>query len=149
MPVLPTIPYASDASAGKYTADYNEKVAQLYNEYGDMLIHGPDFYAFFKADPSLLSADGVHPSNDGYEAMRKLWAETMYENVYNKLQEKTGSQAGDINGDGSVSAADAVLLRQYLLTVTDMLSDWHTADLDENGRLNAADLTLLKRSLLR
>lgn len=32
----------------------------------------------------VVSADTyvVHPSFDGYEAMRKLWAETMYKNVY-------------------------------------------------------------------
>ncbi|MCQ2408538.1 MAG: GDSL-type esterase/lipase family protein [Oscillospiraceae bacterium] len=148
VPILPTIPYASDASAGKYTADYNAKVSQLYSEYGDKLLHGPDFYAFFKANPSLLSADGVHPSGDGYEAMRKLWAETMYENVYTKLPEQSKPQAGDVNADGSISVADAVLLAQYLLAFTDTLPDWQAADLDGNGYLNAADLTLLKRILL-
>lgn len=148
VPVLPTIPYASDASAGKYTADYNAKVAQLYGEYGDQLVHGPDFYAFFKENPSLLSADGVHPSGDGYEAMRRLWAETMYENVYKKLPETAGTKSGDVNADGSVTAADAVLLQKYLLRITDTVPAWQAADLDGNGRLNAADLTLLKRMLL-
>ena len=53
---------------------------------------------------------------------------------------------GDANRDGSVNAADAVTLQQYLLTeVTDISL---SADMDGNGRLNAADLTLLKRNLM-
>ena len=50
--------------------------------YGDTLLHGPDLYAFFRAEPHLLGEDGVHPSQDGYEAMRKLWAETMFRALY-------------------------------------------------------------------
>ena len=151
VPVLPTIPYASDPSAGKYTADYNKKVTQLYSEYGSKLLHGPDFYAMFKANPSLLSADGVHPSSDGYEAMRKLWAETMYETVYKNLPTEITPSVltGDLNGDSSVNLADAVRLMQHLLRETELTEEQAAAaDLDGNKRINAADLTLLKRLLL-
>lgn len=86
IPVLPTIPYASDTYAGRFTAQYNAVVEGLYASYGDRLLHGPDFYAFFRDHPHLLGADGVHPSEDGYESMRCLWADTMYAQIYPKAE---------------------------------------------------------------
>ena len=56
--------------------------------------------------------------------------------------------SGDVNADGTVSLADAVLLQKYLLTAEKTLPSWHAGDMDGNGRLNAADLTQLKRLLL-
>ena len=82
IPVLPTIPYASDPHAGRCTAEYNAVIMRLYGEYGERILHGPDLYAYFCEYPELLSEDGVHPSADGYEALRKLWAETMYRAAY-------------------------------------------------------------------
>lgn len=56
--------------------------------------------------------------------------------------------SGDLNGDGSCTVADAVLLSRWLTGATKQLTSWQNADMDGNGRLNAADLTLLKRMLL-
>lgn len=56
--------------------------------------------------------------------------------------------AGDVNADGSVTAADAVALQRYLLTADRSLRDPNAADINRDGRLDAADLTLLKRLLL-
>ena len=56
--------------------------------------------------------------------------------------------SGDVNGDGAVTAADAVLLADWLTGKTGRLANWQNADMDGNGRLNAADLTLLKRLLV-
>ena len=57
---------------------------------------------------------------------------------------------GDLNGDGVFGIADAVLLSQWLLGLSDAwLSDWRAADFAKDGKLNAADLTLMKRALLR
>lgn len=50
---------------------------------------------------------------------------------------------GDANRDGTVNAADAVMLQKYLLTEISEIS--LSADMDSSGTLNAADLTLLKR----
>lgn len=59
------------------------------------------------------------------------------------------ARRGNLNADGAVNLADAVLLTQWLLGVPDtVLPDWQAGDLDANGRLNAADLTLLKRLLI-
>ena len=147
-PILPTIPYSSDPSAGRYTADYNAKVAQLYNEYGSKLLHGPDFYQFFKENPSLLGPDGVHPSSEGYEAMRKLWAETMVREVYSKIQSAPENVRGDVNGDGEFNVSDAVTLQKWLLSAPGTeLADWEAGDLCQDGKLNVFDLILMKSAL--
>ena len=58
--------------------------------------------------------------------------------------------SGDLNADGTVTLADAVLLHKWLLAVPGTeLPDWGAGDLDGNGKLNAADLSLLKRVLLQ
>ena len=81
IPVLPTIPYAADPHAGRCTAQYNDVIHRIYAD-RSTLLHGPDLYTFFRTHPQYLSTDGVHPSEDGYEAMRRLWAETMYTQLY-------------------------------------------------------------------
>lgn len=55
---------------------------------------------------------------------------------------------GDINSDGELNIADAVLLQKWLLNVADTkLTDWNRADLCRDGILNAFDLCLLKKEL--
>ena len=55
---------------------------------------------------------------------------------------------GDVNKDGSVSVADAVMLQKYLVLDEDTVKDWKASDLNKDGTLTAADLTLLLRKLL-
>lgn len=56
---------------------------------------------------------------------------------------------GDVDLDGSVTVADAVLLRQYLLTQKTLNAEQaYQADMIEDARLDAADLSALKRVLL-
>ena len=57
--------------------------------------------------------------------------------------------AGDVNSNGEVRIADAVLLQKWLLSegYAD-IPNWQTADLNGDGILSAADLTILKRKLL-
>ena len=144
VPVLPKIPYASNPDVGNYVGVHNAVIDRLYAEYGDRLVHGPDFEDYFKENPGNLSDDGVHPNADGYEAMRKLWAETMYEAVY--TQEDI-YLSGDVNGDGSVSVADAVMLQKWLLNAG-TLTIPQAADIYEDGTVDVFDLALLKRMLL-
>ena len=54
---------------------------------------------------------------------------------------------GDVNADGKVSVADAVMLCRYL-TGEGSVTDWQAGDLNADSRLGADDLTLLKRLLL-
>ncbi|MBR5361796.1 MAG: dockerin type I repeat-containing protein [Oscillospiraceae bacterium] len=54
--------------------------------------------------------------------------------------------AGDCNGDGEFTIADAVMLNKYLLGSGELYF-WTLADLDEDNVVNAADLSLMKRKL--
>ena len=60
-----------------------------------------------------------------------------------------GALQGDVNADGTVSLADAVMLQKYLLTQSSTVSDASAADLDADGKLTARDLTRLKQLLLK
>ncbi|MCM1061664.1 MAG: dockerin type I repeat-containing protein, partial [Eubacterium sp.] len=58
-------------------------------------------------------------------------------------------ELGDINCDGEVTVADAVLLQKWLLAVPNTrLANWKLGDLCEDGVLNVFDLCLLKRKLI-
>ena len=62
---------------------------------------------------------------------------------------QAGNIKGDVNADGNVSIADAVLLQKWLLAVPDpVLPDWKDGDMNGDARLNAVDLTMLKRILI-
>lgn len=110
IPVVPKIPYSTESGVNTYLDDYNDMIDKLYKEY-PQVIKGPDFDAFFRENPDLLSSDGVHPSSEGYASMRELWAETMYENVY-KSSSSVETLYGDANDNGTVEIADAVYILQ-------------------------------------
>ena len=56
---------------------------------------------------------------------------------------------GDVNGDGKVTVADAVLLQKWLLAVPDTnLTNWKAADLCNDNRLDMFDLCLMRRKLI-
>ncbi len=152
VPVLPTIPYSTNTDVNKYLDSYNAQVQKLYSEYGDKLVYGSDFDKFFRENTNLLGDDGVHPSFEGYEAMRKLWAETMYANVYTAVQSSNNPSSGvkgDVNADGKFDIADIVMLQKWLLAVPDMkLNDWKAGDLCEDDRIDAFDLCMMRELLV-
>ena len=147
--VLPKIPFSLEKGISEHVERYNAKVDQIYAEFPDV-IPGPDFYTWFKENPDMLSGDGVHPSDAGYNAMRRIWAETVLEAVYQKrgTEQPSGAQRGDVNADGDISIADAVLLTKYLARTETKLPDWRAADLNEDSTLDASDLSLLKQRLM-
>ena len=58
-------------------------------------------------------------------------------------------ELGDVNRDGEVNVADAVILQKWLLVVPNTrLPDWKLCDLCEDGRIDVFDLCLLKRKLI-
>ena len=62
---------------------------------------------------------------------------------------KFKSLEGDVNYDGEITVADAVLLQKWLLAVPDThLPYWRNADLCADEKLNVFDLCLLKRQLI-
>lgn len=122
-PVLPKIPFSTEKGVADNLPEYNAMVDRLWEEYGDKLVHGADLEAYLKENPQYLSPDGVHPGSEGYEAIRKFWAESMYENVYkasSQTAETTtadndgGILYGDANLDSNVDVSDAVLVMQSM-----------------------------------
>ena len=56
---------------------------------------------------------------------------------------------GDVNCDGEVTIADAVLLQKWLLAVPDtQLSYWQNADLCKDDKLDVLDLCFMRRMLI-
>lgn len=152
-PILPKIPYSTNPDVGTYVPDYNEMVERIYEEY-PQVIQGPDFYSYFEAHPEQL-ADGVHPDTDGYDAMRRMWAELMYERVYTaeagetKPTEGTPTESvqGDVNGDGSFTLTDVVNMQKYILG-TEKLAKPENGEFLKDGELDVVDLVLMKRAYL-
>lgn len=153
VPVLPMIPSSTNPDVGNNTAYYNAMVTKLYDEYGEKLVHGPDFDKFFKENTWALSSDGVHPNSEGYEAMKKLWAETMYENVYKKISSLppvTDVIKGDINEDGEFNIADIVTMQKWLIGDKKAeLKSWKAGDLCDDGIIDSFDLAKMKKLIIK
>ena len=63
---------------------------------------------------------------------------------------KTGKLRGDINGDGTVSAEDLLMMRMHLLAIQFLTAEQGPyADLNGDGSVNAVDMALLKQILLK
>ena len=61
---------------------------------------------------------------------------------------KAKIQIGDLNSDNTLTAADAVLLQNYLLNAATLTADQQqAADLNADGVVNALDLALLRQKL--
>ena len=52
---------------------------------------------------------------------------------------------GDVNGDGLVDSADAMLVSRYVNAWPDIVIDMQTADLDGSGTVDNADAMILAR----
>ncbi len=81
VPVVPTIPWAKSANVQSCGPGFNTKIQALYTAF-PQIVKGPDLWTYFKANPSLISSDGLHPSSAGYAGFRQQWASAMLANVY-------------------------------------------------------------------
>jgi S-layer homology domain/GDSL-like Lipase/Acylhydrolase family len=84
IPVIPKIPWAKLPAVRDNVPLYNEKIEKLYQEF-PQIIKGPDLWTFFYENQHYISDDPddyVHPTVDGYNAMRQAWADTMLDRVY-------------------------------------------------------------------
>ncbi len=145
IPVLPKIPHAENPDVGNYLDDYNAMIDKIYEEF-PQVIKGPDFNTIIQEHPEYLSNDGVHPNSEGYEEMRRIWAETMYQNVYTASSSKEDIK-GDVNQDGVCSVTDIIQLQRYLIGKAS-LPNWKNADLVKDEVINIYDLIALKKLLL-
>lgn len=64
------------------------------------------------------------------------------------LYKYPGIIKGDVNLDGQVSIADAVMLQKWLLGASDELTCWQNVDLCYDERIDVFDLCILKRLLI-
>ena len=71
VPILARIPYSS--TAHETLDQFNAVIDRLQADNG--LPCGPDLYGWFLQHPEELGTDGVHPTNEGYLSMNRLWAE--------------------------------------------------------------------------
>lgn len=63
-------------------------------------------------------------------------------------QESTELVRGDVNADGSFTAADVVMMQKFLLNAGKLIN-WKAGDLNENERIDAFDLALMRQELLK
>lgn len=141
-----------DITTWDFTEDGAKKQGVRYGEIFDVLKRAVDDGANITCvaiwgmiDPNSWRADRVPLIFDGeYQAKPAYYAivEDMEEQEILPL-------LGDVNQDGKVQVADAVLLARYLVAdKTLSATQGKNADLDKNGVLNGFDLTLLKQLLL-
>lgn len=129
--------------------------------------------------------DGVHPNEDGYAAMGKLWSDTLKDYLNGSqgttettaktettVTEETSSTTtettvttgevtmpvststssfteiikGDVNDDGCTDMLDVIVLRKYLVGITDIEGiNKANSDMDDNEKINIFDaVNLLK-----
>lgn len=84
-----TIPWGSTTGITANGPLINAALATLFGNF-PQIIQGPDLWTYFEANQSLISADGIHPTDpaagtgNGYIAYRQLWADTLIANVYSQ-----------------------------------------------------------------
>ncbi len=92
--------------------------------------------------------DGVHPSEAGYEKLGLFWYRTL--EGYWKGEAAYQAVRGDINADGALTAADAVLMVRHLTNAVALgESAGKAADMDGDGKVNVKDLMQMKSEMLR
>lgn len=83
IPVMPkSICYGTTANLQGNGPTINTRLAALFAAF-PTAIQGPDLWAYFQANQSLIGGDGIHPTDPaGYNAYRQLWANTLLSTVY-------------------------------------------------------------------
>ena len=104
--------------------------------------------------PVLWSTPGGHYNRETCKMEDQQLQQNLYQiggKVFSpRNAAHTEPLVGDLNQDGTVSAADVTALKNYLLAQDSLTAEnAAAADLNTDGRLNAKDLTLLKRILLQ
>lgn len=100
-------------------------------------------------DVSAQLKDGVHPNNTGYKLMGEYWADCLKKYMSDNTVDPPELISGDINCDGSVTAADLVLLRNYLIGTLEFDTEQiKSADISSDGEVNVIDFILQKQSVI-
>jgi len=81
VPVVPTIPWSREPYHAERIPALNAQIRRLYASTPQVL-QGPDLYSLFSNNERFISADGVHPTDEGYAVLRRAWAVTAAKLVY-------------------------------------------------------------------
>jgi lysophospholipase L1-like esterase len=70
---------ATNAVNNSRITEYNDRIVLIATEFSDDNVFlGPDFYTLFKDQQGLLyDLDGLHPNDEGYQAMADAWHTTL------------------------------------------------------------------------
>jgi lysophospholipase L1-like esterase len=80
-PIIPKIPWGCTSQILTYVPQLNQQIDALYTAF-PQVVHGPDLWAFFNANQSLIGPDCIHPTDAGYTALRQQWVNTAVATVY-------------------------------------------------------------------
>ena len=97
--------------------------------------------------PVMWATPGGHYDRDACQLTDRALQQALYAVAGKPYQPRQTIVRGDINGDRTLTAADAVALQQYLLHALELPAS-SPADLNDDGAVNAADLSILKSMLL-
>src|SRR5204863_8898863 len=103
-PIVPKIPWGCTSQILTFVPQLNHQIDALYTTF-PQIVRGPDLWAFFGANQSLIGPDCIHPTQAGYAALRQQWVNTAIANVY------TPPPALQISGvqTSSVGSSSAVI----------------------------------------
>jgi len=80
-PIIPKIPWGCTSQILTYVPQLNQQLDALYTAF-PQIVRGPDLWAFFNANQSLIGPDCIHPTAAGYTALRQQWVNTAVAAVY-------------------------------------------------------------------
>ena len=81
IPVVPKIPWGCTGALQSNAPGLNQQIDALYAA-NPSIVQGPDLWTFFANNSGLISSDCLHPTNQGYAALRQQWANAMLATVY-------------------------------------------------------------------
>ncbi len=145
---------AYDLESGTWTyngKDYDRRVLVWDSNFPDALHDDSCLYFDSRTLDFCIPYYGVHVADGARDNTAGLIAAMNDLSVLNAYPYPlTDGRQGDLNFDGSVNIADAVLLCRHL-TTENLLNDraLRLAELSGDSVVDAADLSLLKRALLR
>lgn len=151
---LTTIPdlgnsmWGGDSNAN--IASYNELIKKTATAYESKNVVYADIHSTIDASKDL--ADGVHPNAGGYEQMGNYWADMLVPYLSGEKQQTTDTTPktennsgilGDLDGDGSLTAADLALVKRGILKSSGDAAFKKLADVNQSNKVTEADAQML------
>ena len=136
-----------------YYANYPDEgaaLAQWYYEEGHLY---DNVFTWTKAEAASKQRAGNPWTDWWYDvepSLAEVSSQPQTETTTTVVPPNPQSLKGDVDLNGTVQIADAVMLSRALIAETTLtVQQAEQADMNEDKKINAADLTLLKRTLLR